>query len=948
MLSLSRCPSKKRKMKKSSLSESSSSLIVDTKSNITSMNLDEKYDGNDEDISNAHPRSSAKGINQSSKTKGFVPFKENEEQQVQKLKRQRDRKRRRQMRMESALESILKPSVLHSDTSELKRMENRFWNDDDSSDNDDVEKHSSYPPASAEPSCHAKKQSQEASSDAEVDGVRTPPDTASSNNGNEKRKTGLAQGSNTTVEMPVFPLSQPRQCGTDTKLPQASQMLNVAAPSRGRGNASRAAVPHPSAWQNSPNSQPKDGALLSTTKGKEQKSPALTSTNGMQMTLDDDPDSGEMEFEIEDDTALSYLQAKGERTTCIQSGQNASVPNSYKHLHVSDTKYDSLESNGKETPEAKTSVSNQPSHEAKDQSPFGEDVSDGVTTTIPQSDRDEEVQLAQPVDKPEPNSRSIELSARNRKPGTSTSTFHHPQAEPMVTKQATKRGIIIPQVPNSEASESSPTLSTSKSAKSVRKQEIIASNDADGAPPKKKQRKRVSKTSKLPPTECIEVDADCDHGAPKVSNRGKKRGRKGLCALCTTCPCRKTRSDDTAGTLGLQSFARSDSAMEKALIRRLKKIEKSCENLQDQQETIKRKLKKHRRDIVRKKVKVSSEDKGISYFLPDVEELETSEWIPSKVADDWISHAQKHQPSLTQLGFSSSKSKKKAICGSELSAAKSEAPGAPTDEPHHDTVESVVNESEIGQSQLSTNECDKIEDHDSKAMILELTPAGEHEPKETRSDFEEAHRIIWQNSLKLANDMVATSALEGLVVHSEEVEDANSVLSLTQEQHPMGRIEPCPWDSLFSGSVLGDEINDIDHLVKLIDGESLCSTQEPSANSICGVDNSVASCFDLTQRGKEAAEALITKISSDFRKVDALKQVCPNWKENVSFAFGQTKGDIQDALKNLQDSRTRLDHTKQMILDAWNRKRTTMDVFMDALEKSLDSSVEQLPSCHSY
>ena len=125
-----------------------------------------------------------------------------------------------------------------------------------------------------------------------------------------------------------------------------------------------------------------------------------------------------------------------------------------------------------------------------------------------------------------------------------------------------------------------------------------------------------------------------------VPKRGRKRGR-GLCALCTTCPCRKPGGHDTTETLGIQSFSRNDGAMEKALIRRLKKIEKSLESLQDQQETIKRKLKKHRRDILRKRMKTAPENKVGSYFLPDAEELESSEPKPFKAVDAWVLHAQR-------------------------------------------------------------------------------------------------------------------------------------------------------------------------------------------------------------------------------------------------------------------------------------------------------------------
>ena len=43
---------------------------------------------------------------------------------------------------------------------------------------------------------------------------------------------------------------------------------------------------------------------------------------------------------------------------------------------------------------------------------------------------------------------------------------------------------------------------------------------------------------------------------------------------------------------------------------------------------------------MRKKTKASPEGNDASYFLPEVEELESSECKPFKLADDWVTFAQ--------------------------------------------------------------------------------------------------------------------------------------------------------------------------------------------------------------------------------------------------------------------------------------------------------------------
>ena len=92
--------------------------------------------------------------------------------------------------------------------------------------------------------------------------------------------------------------------------------------------------------------------------------------------------------------------------------------------------------------------------------------------------------------------------------------------------------------------------------------------------------------------------------------RPKKRARTKSCALCKTCPCQKTPTgQDHAVTLNMSStFSRSDTAVEKALIRRLQKLEKSVEHTAEQMEMVRRNLKKHRRDIWKRKEKETSMD----------------------------------------------------------------------------------------------------------------------------------------------------------------------------------------------------------------------------------------------------------------------------------------------------------------------------------------------------
>lgn len=110
--------------------------------------------------------------------------------------------------------------------------------------------------------------------------------------------------------------------------------------------------------------------------------------------------------------------------------------------------------------------------------------------------------------------------------------------------------------------------------------------------------------------------------APKANPR--KRARKGSCALCVTCPCNNLADlGDANGNMTVNTFARSDAAVEKALIRRVQKMEKSFEMNEGRLEVLRRKLKQHRREMWKKALnRRDAAPVGANHFLPDAQEFE--------------------------------------------------------------------------------------------------------------------------------------------------------------------------------------------------------------------------------------------------------------------------------------------------------------------------------------
>ena len=198
-----------------------------------------------------------------------------------------------------------------------------------------------------------------------------------------------------------------------------------------------------------------------------------------------------------------------------------------------------------------------------------------------------------------------------RKPPTTTI-----QRQPKASKAA----------PDSNAEQANKTSTTKASSKAKAessstetKQEKPASTQAKRGRPAK--RKATEETKATTETKTV--------AAKKPAPAPRKRARKGTCALCTTCPCQNASAHQDGTVLDLKTMSKSDIAIEKALIRRIQKLEKSAESMETQVDVVKRKLKKHRREMWKKRDKLST-DKALaisnaaaqSRFLPDAVELD--------------------------------------------------------------------------------------------------------------------------------------------------------------------------------------------------------------------------------------------------------------------------------------------------------------------------------------
>ena len=206
------------------------------------------------------------------------------------------------------------------------------------------------------------------------------------------------------------------------------------------------------------------------------------------------------------------------------------------------------------------------------------------------------------------------LQIRNQAPTSNTvedllamaKTNINDTSSPQIAKSKKDADNAVAVVPVATETDRPSINTVDKDAPIKSKEEVEVVETKSKAKPKTKRGGRKRNTGdKISGQEGIQHGAVLDSfraeavlpSAPAPNPPKKRARKKACCALCKTCPCQKGTSPDNASNLDAAIFSRSDAAIEKALIRRLQKLEKSTESLEEQTEMVRRRLKKHRRDI---------------------------------------------------------------------------------------------------------------------------------------------------------------------------------------------------------------------------------------------------------------------------------------------------------------------------------------------------------------
>jgi hypothetical protein len=458
------------------------------------------------------------------------------------------------------------------------------------------------------------------------------------------------------------------------------------------------------------------------------------------------------------------------------------------------------------------------------------------------------------------------------------------------------------------------TVLPSVDAKVSSKKETVV--PAKAVAPERKKRDRSAANTAIAPANNNSDIPPAKAPRKAAPTRAKKRAR-GSCPLCSNCPC----TNDTAecNAFDVMDTVQSDAAQEKNLMKRLLKLEKTAERYEDQTDAVRRKLKKHRRDMWRKhEAAIQVDNTGRpeqSRFLPDVNELNkrldgrgakarVSTAAVQNVQSKMFSFAQTFQPTLTQM----------------FGGGKKDAETETTEDANQDAFESTnletIAEEPDGEQIVDSD----VESASKISLVMDaeeasLLASDEEDDAGSEGVEVDAHRIEWKDGVEKSGQ--ASPVASGPSIW-------RSLMT--------GGVE-CTWDRLFDEDDLDDESAGINHLLGMLDDpknvESVVESQTVQAASPVEMEM-------LSQRGQLLAEEILSRIELDKDKVEMLEATCPAWKENIIFTlFQQESEDVHEALERVKRSKAKLVRAKQEIMASAQRQEAVLDVFEDALRASL-------------
>ncbi len=455
-----------------------------------------------------------------------------------------------------------------------------------------------------------------------------------------------------------------------------------------------------------------------------------------------------------------------------------------------------------------------------------------------------------------------------------------------------------------------------------------------------------------------------DKSAPKRTKRGGA-----ACALCSTCSCSRGSAlkglEETAQMEAknpISKLARSDAEIERALLGRLARLEKSASWFDTLCYKVGRELKKHRNKVTKKRASldenngggngeeskprfladadVDGQDKGI--FYPRAKKSRVAKAHQGLFGTEPT--AKEAQPTLTQMMKGEDGDDKSDDDDDTGDEKKAPDVLVEVNAPKGMELEPIAEEDNGALQNLGSedNEVYVVEDGAANDSII-YEESEEGSPVEVRSPMADYHDASQrglertsENSLVGMWDAAKSSALskrDADVLDSPGKQDSLGKESASHTTADKGIDDDL--NRKVDAAIYDDPETGIDDLLELFQGGPTSvpsSTPSPEKSKPPPEIQS-----QLTQRGQNAFEEISESIMADPARRQAIEAICPNWRDNIQYPLLHKKSDdLEEALANVRDSRRKLQVARERILTELKQREEAMDLFEEAISSSMN------------
>ena len=462
-------------------------------------------------------------------------------------------------------------------------------------------------------------------------------------------------------------------------------------------------------------------------------------------------------------------------------------------------------------------------------------------------------------------------------------------------------------------------------------------------------------------------DSDVDN---KSASKRTKRGGA-ACALCSTCSCSRGSAlkglEETAQLEAknpISKLARSDAEIERALLGRLARLEKSASWFDTLCYKVGRELKKHRNKVTKKRASldenngggngeeskprfladadVDGQDKGI--FYPRAKKSRVAKAHQGLFGTEPT--AKEAQPTLTQMmkgGDGDDESDDDDDTGEKKAPDVLVEVNAPKGMELEPIAE--VDNGALQNLGSEENEVYVVEDGAANDSII-YEESEEGSPVEVRSPMADYHDAS-QRGLERTSENSLVGMWDAAKSSAPSKRDAD-VLDRPGKQDSPGKESASHSSHTTADEGIDDDFNrkvdaaiyddsetGIDDLLGLFQGGPTSvpsSTPSPEKSKPPPEIQS-----QLTQRGQDAFEELSEGIMADPARRQAIEAICPNWRDNIQYPLLHKKSDdLDEALANVRDSRRKLQVARERILTELKQREEAMDLFEEAISSSMN------------